>query len=153
MSQNKFASLPVLQLKRSRILLFLIFTLHLIALASIMYSVYFHVGINISIGVLIGLSFYYYLLYYKKLTTLNLIKYRQDGLWILGYKSKPLLVSIEPQYFLTEWLIVLRFKIGQTRIKNIPIFIDMLSPQDFRLLRVVLPYIQKMKKPGDRLVN
>ena len=79
-----------------------------------------------------------------------MIKYRQDGMWILGYKLKegdlkPLLVSIEPEYMIIDWLVILRFKIGQTKIKSIPIFSDMLSDQSFKQLRVVLPYISQSK--------
>ena len=146
MSQNKFVSLPVLILNRSKILLLFIIGLHAIAIASVMHTVYFHISVNILLGFLISFSFYYYLQYYKNLTTLKQIKYRQDGMWILGYESKPLLVSIEPEYMLTEWLIVLRFKIGQTKRKSIPIFVDMLSPETFKQLRVVLPYILTTKK-------
>ncbi len=145
MSQNKFVSLPALILSRSKILLFFIIGLHVIVLASAMYTVYFHISVNIILGLLIGFSFYYYIQYYKNLSTLKQIKYRQDGMWILGYKSKSLLVSIEPEYMLTEWLIVLRFKIGQTKRKSIPIFFDMLTPHDFKQLRVVLPYILKTR--------
>jgi len=145
MSQNKFVSLPVLELNRSKILLFFIIGLHVIAIASVMHAVYFHISVNIFLGFLISFSFYYYLQYYKNLITLKQIKYRPDGMWVLGYESKPLLVSIEPEYMLTEWLIVLRFKIGQTKRKSIPIFMDMLSPATFKQLRVVLPYILKAK--------
>ncbi len=145
MSQNKFVSLPVLELNSSKILLFFIVGLHVVAIASVIHSVYFHISVNILLGFLISFSFYYYLQYYKNLTTLKQIKYRQDGMWVLGYKSKSLLVSIEPEYMLTEWLIVLRFRIGQTKKKSVPIFVDMLSPQVFKQLRVVLPYIFKIK--------
>ena len=145
MSQNKFVSLPVLKLNRSRILLLLIIALHLSAFSSVSYSIYFHLSVNIILGLLIGFSFYYYIQYYKNLTMLKTIQCRQDGMWVLGYESKPLLVSIEPEYMLTEWLIVLRFKIGQTKRKSIPIFVDMLSPESFKRLRVVLPYILKAK--------
>ncbi len=145
MSPNKFVSLPALELNRSKILLFFIVGLHVVAIASVMHSVYFHISVNVLLGFLISFSFYYYLQYYKNLATLKQIKYRQDGMWVLGYKSKSLLVSIEPEYMLTEWLIVLRFRIGQTKKKSVPIFVDMLSPQVFKQLRVVLPYIFKIK--------
>ncbi len=145
MSQNKFVSLPALELNRSKILLFFIIGLHVVAIASVMHSIYFHISVNVLLGFVISFSFYYYLQYYKNLVTLKQIKYRQDGMWVLGYESKPLLVSIEPEYMLTEWLIVLRFRIGQTKKKSIPIFVDMLSSEDFKHLRVVLPYILKMK--------
>ncbi len=145
MSQSKFVSLPVLKLNRSRILLSLIIALHLLAFASVSYSIYFHLSVNIILGLLIGFSFYYYIQYYKNLTTLKTIQCRHDGMWVLGYESKPLLVSIEPEYMITEWLIVLRFKIGQTKRKSIPIFVDMLSLESFKQLRVVLPYILKAK--------
>jgi len=79
-----------------------------------------------------------------------MIKYRQDGMWILGYKLKegdlkPLLVSIEPEYMITDWLVILRFKMGLTKRKSVPIFSDMLSAQSFKQLRVVLPYILQSK--------
>ncbi len=145
MSQNKFVSLPALILKRSKILLYFIIGLHVIALASVMYTVYFHISINIISGLLVVSSFYYYIRYYQNLITLKQISYRQDGMWVLGYESKLLLVSIEPEYMLTEWLIVLRFKTGQTKKRSIPVFVDMLSPEAFKQLRVVLPYILKVK--------
>jgi len=144
MSQNKFVSLPVLQLNPSKVLLFLIIGLHLIALASVMVNIYFHISVNIILALFIMLSFYYYLLYFKKSKDLKTIKYRSDGLWVLGYDSKSLLVSVEPDFMLTEWLIILRFKIGQTK-KSIPIFVDMLSTKSFKQLRVALPYILKAK--------
>ena len=149
MSQNKFVSLPVLSLKRSKILLYLIIGLHLIALTSVMHAIYFHLSINIIIGVFVCFSFYYYILYYKNLTSLKMIKCRQDGMWILGYESKPLLVSIEADYMITEWLIVLRFKIGKTKKRSLPIFKDMLPEQSYKQLRVVLPYILDSKYSKD----
>ena len=75
-----------------------------------------------------------------------MIKYRNDGMWILGYESKPLLVSIESEYMVTEWFIVLRFKIGNSRKRTIPIFKDSLSVESFKQLRVVLPYLLKEHK-------
>lgn len=145
MSQNKFVSLPVLSLKRSKIFLFIIIGLHLIALASLGYTVYLHISVNIILASLIVFSFCYYVLYYKKLSDLKMIKYRADGMWILGYESKPLLVSIESNYMLTEWLIVLRFKVGKTQRRTLPIFFDMLPQSIFKQLRVVLPYIMSLK--------
>lgn len=145
MSQNKFVSLPVLSLSRSGTFLVLIIALHLIALASAAYAIYFHISINIFLGLLICFSFYYYILYYKKLSDLKMIKCRQDGMWILGYDSKPLLVSIEADYMITEWLIVLRFKIGQSKKRSVPIFKDMMTEQSFKQLRVTLPYLLMSK--------
>lgn len=145
MSQNKFVSLPVLIINRSKILLFFIIGLHVIAFTSVMYSVYFHISVNIILGLLIVFSFYYYIQYYKNLNTLKQIRYRTDGMWVLEYAGKSVLASIEPEYMTTEWLIVLRFKIGQTKKKSIPVFVDMLLPEDFKKLRVVLPYILKAK--------
>jgi len=150
MSQNKFVSLPVLHLNPSKTLRLLIIVLHLIAFLSITHSIYFHISVNFFLALLVSLSFYYYLKYYKNLTSLKLIKYRQDDMWILGYKLKegdlkPLLVSIEQEYMITDWLIIIRFKIDQSKIKSIPIFSDMLSDQSFKQLRVVLPYISQSK--------
>lgn len=145
MSQNKFVSLPVLSLKRSKIFLFIIIGLHLIALASLVYTIYFHISVNVILALLIVFSFCYYILYYIKLSDLKMIKYRADGMWILGYESKPLLVSIDSDYMLTEWLIVLRFKVGKTQRRTLPIFFDMLPQQIFKQLRVVLPYIMRLK--------
>lgn len=153
MSQNKFVSLPALNIERSNIFLFLIVGLHLLALASVWFYVYFHISVNIILAVLVILSFFYYILYYKKLNSLKTIKYRQDGLWILGYEDKPLLVSVKPEYLLTEWLVVLRFKVGLTKTRTVPIFKDMLSPQEFKQLCVVLPYIQKIKNQGNILAT
>ena len=146
MSQNKFVSLPVLSLKRSKTFLGLIIGLHIISLISVIYSTYFHLSINVFLGLLIILSFFYYILYYKNLASLEMIKYRNDGMWILGYESKPLLVSIESEYMVTEWFIVLRFKIGNSRKRTIPIFKDSLSVESFKQLRVVLPYLLKEHK-------
>lgn len=75
-----------------------------------------------------------------------MIKCRPDGLWILGYESKPILVSIETDYMITEWLIVLRFKIGKSKKRTIPIFNDMLTRESYKQLRVALPYIVKSKQ-------
>ena len=75
-----------------------------------------------------------------------MIKYRADGMWILGYEKKPILVSIESEYMITEWFIILRFKIGQSQKRTIPIFKDMLSVESFKQLRVVLPYILRERK-------
>lgn len=151
MSQNKFVSLPVLQLNPSKVLLFLIIGLHLIALASVMVNIYFHISVNIILALFIMYSFYYYLLYFKKTKDLKTIKYRSDGVWVLSYESESLLASVEPDYMLTEWLIILRFKIGKKK-KSIPVFIDMLSPQSFKQLRVALPYISKFKT-SDPMAN
>lgn len=146
MSQNKFVLLPVLSLKRSKTFLSLIISLHLISLISVMYSVYFHLSINISLCFLIIFSFYYYILYYQNVSSIKMIKYRADGMWILGYEKKPILVSIESEYMITEWFIILRFKIGQSQKRTIPIFKDMLSVESFKQLRVVLPYILRERK-------
>jgi len=150
MSQNKFVSLPVLQLNPSKTLRLLIMGLHLIALISITYSIYIHITVNIFLGLLISLSFYYYLQYYKNLLSLKMIKCRQDGMWILGYEKstgelKPLLASLKSEYMITDWLIVLRFKIGSTKIKSIPIFKDMLTSEKFKRLKIVLPYLFNIK--------
>ena len=75
-----------------------------------------------------------------------MIKHRVDGMWILGYEKKPILVSIESEYMITEWFIILRFKIGQSQKRTIPIFKDMLSVESFKQLRVVLPYILRERK-------
>jgi len=141
MSHNKFVSLPVLQLNRSKILLFLIVCLHLLALFCVTYSVYFHISVNVFLGLFVVISFAYYILYYQNLSRLTAIKYRADGMWVFGFKDKPLLVSLEPDYLLTDWLIILRFKVGMLKTRSIPIFKDMLTPKDFKQLRVVLPYL------------
>ena len=146
MSPNKFVSLPDLILSRSLVFLLLITCLHLIAFISLFAAVYVHISVNIILGLLVGASFYYNLQYYKNLSMLKTIRYRRDGMWVLGYKVKSLLVSLEPEYLITEWLIVLRFKSGQTKRKTILIFYDMLSNRDFKQLRVVLPYIVQAKK-------
>jgi len=145
MSLNKFVSLPILTFSRSKIFLGLITGLHLLALTSVTQFIYFHFSINIIIGLLVCFSFYCNILYYKQLSDLKMIKCRQDGMWILGYESKPLLVSIEADYMITEWLIVLHFKIGQSRKRSVPIFKDMLPKESFKQLRVALPFILNAK--------
>lgn len=143
MSQNKFVSLPVLSLNPSRILLGFIIVLHTLALASVMLLIYFHIVINVVIGILIICSFCYYILYYKNVSSLKMIKCRADGQWILGYDTKPLLVSLENEMMLSECLIILRFKIGRSQKRTIPIFNDMMDFESFKKLRVALPFILK----------
>ena len=143
MSQNKFVSLPVLSLNPSKTLLGFIIVLHTLALASVMISIYYHLVINIVIGILIICSFYYYILYYKNVSSLKMIKCRADGQWILGYDAKPLLVSLENEMMISEWLIILRFKIGRSQKRTIPIFNDMMDFESFKKLRVSLPFILK----------
>ena len=145
MSQKKFVSLPVLTLRPSKILLTLIVILHTLAFASVLYKVYVHIIVNIFLGVLIVASFYYYRGVYRQLSTLQQLKYRADGMWILGFKDKPLLVSLQPDYMVTEWLIVLHFKVGAYKSIRLPIFYDMLPAMLFKKLRIVLPAIQQLK--------
>lgn len=145
MSQNKFVSLPVLEVSSSKIFLVVIIVLHLIAVASITYTIYFHVSINVALLILVSCSFYYYIQYYKNLLTLKLVKIRADGLWILGFDKKPILASLETNYMLTEWFIILRFRVGKLKTRSIPLFIDMLPKKKFKQLMVVLPYIQHCK--------
>jgi len=141
MSQNKFVSLPVLKLKHSKILLALIVVLHATALGCVALLIYIPISIKILLAALVLFSLFYYWHYYLYLKSLKLIKYRVDGKWILGFKEKPILVTLDKDYMLTEWLIVLRFTLGESKFKSIPIFVDMLPPKVFKQLRVVLPYI------------
>ena len=150
MSHNKFVSLPVLQVNRSKILLAVIIILHLVALSSVTLSIYYHISINFILGALVSVSFFYYLQYYKKLSTLKMIKYRQDGHWVLAYetveeKLKPLLVTLETEYLVTGWMTMLRFRINSTKKRTIPLFVDMLPTEDYKKLQVILPYIIKEK--------
>lgn len=144
MSQNKFVSLPVLLLRPSKTLLALVVVLHLVALFTVSVFVYLHISVNVILGLLICFSFYYYLQYYSSISKLKFIKHRLDGMWVLDFDGKPSLASLEPKYFLTEWLIVLRFKIVNTKIKSVPIFTDSMSAENFKQLRVVLPFMHKV---------